>query len=95
MNMEISRITTATQVKVNENRSVGEAAAEHGTRGVRRALVVVDLPLERVQASLGSGGEVDHERVAALKQALERGDVSTDPGKLAASMLAYHRGNAL
>jgi negative regulator of flagellin synthesis FlgM len=37
--------------------------------------------------------EVDLERVAALKQALQRGELSSDPAELASSMLAYHRGN--
>ena len=37
--------------------------------------------------------EVDMDRVAAIKQALQRGEISTDVGDLASSMLSFHRGN--
>jgi negative regulator of flagellin synthesis FlgM len=37
--------------------------------------------------------DIDLERVAAIKQALQRGEISTDPAELAGSMLAYHRGS--
>jgi negative regulator of flagellin synthesis FlgM len=37
--------------------------------------------------------EIDLDRVAAIKQALQRGELSSDPAELAGSMLAYHRGS--
>lgn len=50
------------------------------------------LPLEQMQEALRAMPEVDLDRVAAIRQALQLGDISTDPAKLAGSMLAYHRG---
>ncbi|KJH84812.1 flagellar biosynthesis anti-sigma factor FlgM [Pseudomonas sp. KSR10] len=51
------------------------------------------LPLEQMHDALRAMPEVDLDRVAAIKQALQRGEISTDVGELASSMLSYHRGN--
>jgi negative regulator of flagellin synthesis FlgM len=51
------------------------------------------LPLEQMHDALRAMPEVDLDRVAAIKQALQRGEISTDVGDLASSMLSYHRGN--
>jgi negative regulator of flagellin synthesis FlgM len=37
--------------------------------------------------------DVDLDKVASIKQALAQGDISTDAGDLAGSMLTYHSGN--
>jgi len=51
------------------------------------------LPLEQMHDALRAMPEVDLDRVAAIKQALQNGEISTDPAELAGSMLAYHRGS--
>lgn len=51
------------------------------------------LPLEQMHHALRAMPEVDLDRVAAIKQALQNGEISTDPAELAGSMLAYHRGS--
>ncbi|QUE76171.1 flagellar biosynthesis anti-sigma factor FlgM [Stutzerimonas stutzeri] len=51
------------------------------------------LPLEQMHDALRAMPEVDLDRVAAIKQALQRGEISTDVGDLASSMLSFHRGN--
>lgn len=51
------------------------------------------LPLEQMQQALRAMPDVDLEKVAKLKQALQRGELATDPAALASSMLAYHRGS--
>ena len=54
---------------------------------------VAILPLEQMQEALRAMPEVDLDRVAAIRLALQSGEISTDPGELATSMLAYHRGS--
>ncbi len=51
------------------------------------------LPLEQMHDALRAMPEIDLDRVAAIKQALQRGEISSDPAELAGSMLAYHRGS--
>lgn len=51
------------------------------------------LPLEQMQQALREMPEVDLDKVAKLKQALQRGELETDPAQLANSMLAHHRGS--
>ena len=52
------------------------------------------LPLEQVQEALGALPEVDLDKVAAIRDALARGEVSLDPGALSRSMLDFHGGGA-
>lgn len=56
------------------------------------AAQVTSLPLEQMQEALRAMPEVDLDRVEAIRQALQQGDISSDPAELASSMLAYHRG---
>lgn len=51
------------------------------------------LPLEQMQDALRAMPELDLDRVAAIRLALQRGEISTDPAQLASSMLTYHRGS--
>ncbi|MBC9249833.1 flagellar biosynthesis anti-sigma factor FlgM [Pseudomonas alcaligenes] len=51
------------------------------------------LPLEQLQEALGSLPEIDLSKVEAIKQALQRGEISVDVGALSRSMLAYHNGS--
>lgn len=56
------------------------------------ARAATTLPLEQMQDALRAMPEVDLDRIAAIRQALQQGEISTDPAELAGSMLAYHRG---
>lgn len=49
--------------------------------------------LEPLQNALQSMPDVDLDKVAALKAALARGELSSDPQALASSILTYHRGS--
>ncbi len=53
-----------------------------------------ELPLEQMQQSLRAMPDVDLDKVAALKKALQNGELSSDPTELAASMFEYHRGGS-
>ncbi|CAD5110214.1 flagellar biosynthesis anti-sigma factor FlgM [Zestomonas carbonaria] len=52
------------------------------------------LPLERLQEALRALPEVDLDKVAALKQALQRGELTSDSAALAGSILDYHGGKS-
>ncbi|SEM63213.1 anti-sigma-28 factor, FlgM family [Pseudomonas sp. ok272] len=49
--------------------------------------------LEHVQDALRSLPDIDLDKVAAFKLALQRGEISTDTAALASSMLSYHSGS--
>jgi len=49
--------------------------------------------LERLQEALRSLPDIDLDKVAAIKQALQRGEIHSDSAALASSMLAYHSGS--
>lgn len=49
--------------------------------------------LEHLQESMRSLPDIDLDKVAAFKLALQRGDISTDSVALASSMLSYHSGS--
>lgn len=49
--------------------------------------------LEHLQEALRSLPDVDVDKVAAFKLALQRGEISTDTAALASSMLSYHSGS--
>ncbi|MCY1282747.1 flagellar biosynthesis anti-sigma factor FlgM [compost metagenome] len=52
------------------------------------------LPLEQLQEALRALPEVDLDKVAALKLALQRGELSSDSAALAGSILDYHGGKS-
>jgi negative regulator of flagellin synthesis FlgM len=47
--------------------------------------------LQPALAALAALPEIDHEKVAALRDALARGELPFDAGKLAALIESYHR----
>ena len=61
--------------------------------GNARASVSQEPRLEQLQEALRSLPEVDLDKVAQLKAALARGELSSDPAALAGSMLTYHSGS--
>lgn len=89
--MEISRHFKPASVTPTELASVRQASARPAAQPAARQ--VESLPLEQMNEALRAMPEVDLDRVAAIKQALQRGEISTNPGELAGSMLSYHRGN--
>lgn len=89
--MEISRHFKPASVAPTELASVRQASARPASQPAARQ--VESLPLEQMHEALRAMPEVDLDRVAAIKQALQRGEISTHPGELAGSMLSYHRGN--
>jgi negative regulator of flagellin synthesis FlgM len=52
------------------------------------------LQLEQLHHALDQQPEVDLDKVAALKLALARGELNTEPAALASSMLDYHRASS-
>jgi|HigsolmetaGSP11D_1036233.scaffolds.fasta_scaffold00323_21 flagellar biosynthesis anti-sigma factor FlgM len=92
--MEISRYSKPVVTLVESTGAArGGKAAESAQSPAGAVATTGDLPLERMQAALRAMPEVDMAKVQAIKQALQRGEISTDPAKLAAAILAFHRGN--
>ncbi|MFV9684660.1 flagellar biosynthesis anti-sigma factor FlgM [Ectopseudomonas mendocina] len=58
-----------------------------------RASTSQEPRLEQLQDALRSLPDVDLDKVALLKAALARGELSSDPAALAGSMLTYHSGS--
>ncbi|WP_371367651.1 flagellar biosynthesis anti-sigma factor FlgM [Pseudomonas sp. QL9] len=52
------------------------------------------LPVEQLQDALGALPDVDLDKVAAIRDALARGEISLDPEALSRSMLDFHGGGA-
>ena len=51
------------------------------------------LPLEQLQEAIGQLPDIDLDRVAAIKLALQRGEIPLDNAALSRAMLAYHNGS--
>lgn len=49
--------------------------------------------LEQLQAAMRDLPDVDLDRVAAIKLALQRGEIASDSATLASSIVSYHRGS--
>lgn len=47
--------------------------------------------LEQLRAAMRDLPDVDLDRIAAIKQALQRGEIVSDSAALASSMVTYHR----
>ncbi|EXF43773.1 FlgM family protein anti-sigma-28 factor [Pseudomonas sp. BAY1663] len=89
--MEISRHFKPALTPATEASSTRQPVARPAPESTARQ--PESLPLEQMHEALRAMPEIDLERVAALKQALQRGEISSDPAELAGSMLAYHRGS--
>lgn len=90
--MEISR-----HLKPSLNLPSDAPAQVQGARaqpsGSARSSGSQEPRLEQLQQALRSLPEVDLDKVAQLKAALARGELSSDPQALAGSMLTYHSGS--
>ncbi|MEL7560568.1 flagellar biosynthesis anti-sigma factor FlgM [Stutzerimonas chloritidismutans] len=89
--MEISRQFKPAIAIPTDTASARPASARPTTQPAARP--AASLPLEQMHDALRAMPEVDLDRVAAIKQALQRGEITADVGDLASSMLSYHRGN--
>jgi len=89
--MEISRHFKPASVTPAEHSTARQAPARPSAQLTARQ--AESLPLEQMHDALRAMPEVDLDRVAAIRQALQRGEISTDVGELASSMLSYHRGS--
>lgn len=89
--MEISR-------NINAGFSAPAESVTHGkTDAVEPSKVAATCPkpeprLEQLQEAMRALPEIDMNQVTAIKQALARGELSSDVKVLAHSILAYHRG---
>lgn len=90
--MEISR-----HLKPSLNLPSDAPAQVQSTRpqpgGNARTSTSQEPRLEQLQDALRSLPDVDLDKVAQLKAALARGELSSDPAALAGSMLTYHSGS--
>lgn len=90
--MEITRqlkpLVTAQAEGAVQSRKVQAAGAQPASPAAAEA-----LPLEQLQGALGELPEIDLAKVEAIKQALQRGEISLDMAALSRSMLAYHNGS--
>lgn len=89
--MEISRHFKPAPTPAAEASSTRQPSARPAAETLVRQSA--SLPLEQMHDALRAMPEIDLDRVAAIKQALQRGEISSDPAELAGSMLAYHRGS--
>ncbi|MNJ21557.1 Anti-sigma-28 factor, FlgM [compost metagenome] len=92
--MEITRQPTLGLNITNETRaaSQGERASACPVAAVP-PVAPIKPALEQIQQALGQMPQVDLEKVATIKAALAAGELVADSATLAASMLAFHRGD--
>ena len=90
--MEISRhLKPSLNLPTDAPAQVQSARPQPGTNA--RASASQEPRLEQLQDALRSLPDVDLDKVAQLKAALARGELSSDPAALAGSMLTYHSGS--
>ena len=90
--MEISRhLKPSLNLPSDAPAQVQSARAQSSTAS--RAAASAEPRLEQLQQALRALPEVDLDKVAQLKAALARGELSSDPAALAGSMLTYHSGS--
>lgn len=70
-----------------------KSATAESASNAPAAQSVAQLPLEQLQQAIGSLPDIDLDRVAAIKLALQRGDIPLDNAALSRAMLAYHNGS--
>ncbi len=91
--MHISRTFKPVTTLPGEASTARPATARPSEQPAGSARSSEGLPLEQMQEALRAMPEVDLDRVAAIKQALQRGEISSNVDELASSMLSFHRGN--
>lgn len=90
--MEISRHLKPSLNPASDGLAQVQSARAQSS-GNARGSVSQEPRLEQLQDALRSLPEVDLDKVAQLKAALARGELSSDPAALAGSMLTYHSGS--
>lgn len=70
------------------------AASPDPKRKAQENAPAASMPLEELHAELNALPEVDLDKVNAVKQALQRGEINLDMGSLSRSMMAFHGGSA-
>ncbi len=97
--MEITRHTnagySAPAETVATKRTDAAPAAKAATAMLTSSEPAPEPRLDQLQEAMRKLPEVDLEQVAAIKQAIARGELSSDVRVLAQSILAYHRGSDL
>jgi len=92
--MEISRqMKAGFSVQSEAPAQAGVERAEQTKAAASASANAVAPRLEALQDAMRSLPDVDLDRVAAIKQALQRGEIVSDSAALANSMLAYHSGS--
>ena len=90
--MEISRhLKPSLNLPSDAAAQVQSAPVQPGSTARTRASQ--EPRLEQLQDALRSLPDIDLDKVAQLKAALSRGELSSDPAALASSMLTYHSGS--
>jgi len=92
--MEISRysksvVAVAESAGTVRSGNAGQSAQQPSSKRVKAD----SMPLEQMQENLRALPDVDLAKVQEIKQALQRGEIATDPAGLAAAILAFHRGS--
>jgi negative regulator of flagellin synthesis FlgM len=88
--MRISGSTPGTPVQTVADSSPAEAARPASAPAAQRELE--SAVLQPAMQALKEMGEIDHERVAQLRDALAKGELPFDAGKLAGLIQRFHRG---
>jgi negative regulator of flagellin synthesis FlgM len=88
-------------MEISRNINAGYSAPAEATAGTKTEAAAPAKPsavaqkpeprLEQLQAAMRALPEIDMDQVMAIKQAMARGDLSSDVSVLAQSILAYHR----
>lgn len=92
--MEISKhIKTAYSLPADA--AAGTKAEPASTAKSAAVAAKAEPRLEQLQEAMRALPEVDMDQVTAIKQALARGELSSDVKVLAHSILAYHRSSDL
>lgn len=98
--MEINRQFTAGFTAQSDVQGLGKAERSPSAQPQLQPAATVapssseELPLEQLQESLRKLPDVDLDKVAALKRALQRGELVSDSAALAGSILDYHGGKS-
>lgn len=91
--MEISRQFKPAFNVQSETPALSKAERPNPSAAASVAARSAAASLEHLQESMRSLPDVDLDKVAAFKLALQRGEISSDTRALASSMLSYHSGS--
>ncbi len=92
--MEISRqFKAALNVQTEASTPVNVERASQAKASAGASVNAAPSQLEALQDAMRSLPDVDLDKVAAIKQALQRGEIVGDSAMLAGSMLTYHSGS--